>query len=309
MHLAISARGLTKKFGDVHAVDGLDLEVKAGEVHGILGPHGSGKTTTLRILLGMLRADGGTASVLGTDPWRSPASLRRRLAYVPGEVNLWPHLSGGEAIDLLGRLRGGLDRVRHEFLIERFALDPTRKGDTYSPGDRQKVALVAAFAADVELLILDEPMSGADPVMAAVFQECLSEFASEGRTVLLSSHLVTEVDALCRGVTIIRSGKTVQAGNLSELRHFMRTTITATTRIRPSPIATVAGVHNLRQGADAHTVTFDVDSDQIDPVLTTLTGLGIVSITANPPTLEDLFLREYHEEIDALAIGSGRWAH
>ena len=303
MDLAISVRGLTKKFGEVLALDGLDLEVKSGEVHGFLGPNGSGKSTTIRVLLGLLRADGGSASVLASDPWHDSVPVHRRLAYVPGDVNLWPNLSGGEAIDLLGRLRGGLDPVRRASLIERFELDPTRKGRTYSKGNRQKVALVAALAADTELLILDEPTSGLDPLMEAVFQECITEFARSGRTVLLSSHILAEVDALCHAVTIIRAGRTVQAGTLSELRHFTRTTVTATTRIRPTPIANVPGVHNLQKGEDANTVTFDVDSDQIDPVMTTLTGLGIVSITANPPTLEDLFLREYRDEVEALGIG------
>lgn len=296
MDPAISVRGLTKKFGDVLALDGLDLEVKRGEVHGFLGPNGSGKSTTLRVLLGLVRADGGSATVLGSDPWHQAVPLHRRLAYVPGEVNLWPTLSGGESIDLLGRLRGGVDRARRESLIERFALDPTRKGRTYSAGNRQKVALVAAFAADTELLILDEPAAGLDPSTEAVLRECISEAAAAGRTILLSSHVLAEVDALCSAITIIRAGKTVRSGARVDLRHLTRTTITATTRIRPAPIAGTPGVHNMRQLDDPHSVTFDVDSDQLDPVLTTLTGLGIVAITANPPTLEGLFVDEARAE-------------
>ncbi|QNG18290.1 ABC transporter ATP-binding protein [Rhodococcus triatomae] len=295
MDLAISVRGLTKTFGDVSALNGLDLEVPVGRIHGFLGPNGSGKSTTIRILLGLIRADGGRASVLGADPWTQAVPLHRRLAYVPGDVTLWPNLTGGEAIDLLGRLRGGVDRRRRDELIERFDLDPTRRGRTYSRGNRQKVALIAALAADVDLLVLDEPTTGLDPLMEAVFRDCITEFASAGHTALLSSHVLAEVDALCESVTIIRAGRTIQSGTLADLRQFTRTTVTATTRIKPNPIAGAPGVHHLRVGATPNTVTFDVDSDQLDPVLTTLTGLGIVAVKAQPPTLEDLFLREYFD--------------
>ncbi|WP_213572646.1 ABC transporter ATP-binding protein [Rhodococcus sp. USK13] len=306
MASAISVRALTKKFGDVLALDGLDLTVQSGEVHGLLGPGGSGKTTTIRVLLGLLRPGGGTARVLGQDPWRNSVSLHRRVAYVPGEVALWPGLTGGQAIDVLGRLRSGVDPALCRSMIERFELDPTRKGRTYSKGDRQKIALVAALAADSELLVLDEPMSGLDPMLAAVFRECVAEFAAGGGTVLLSSHSLAEIDTLCSAVTIIRAGRTVQAGKLSDLRGCHRTTVTATTRIRPHPIGNVPGVHNLRGGDDRHTVTFDVDPEQLDPVLTTLTGLGIVSIVANPPTLEDVLRRENRGEAKVLAGGQSR---
>ncbi|PTR26442.1 ABC-2 type transport system ATP-binding protein [Rhodococcus sp. OK519] len=303
MDPVISVRGLTKRFGDVHALDGLDLEVGPGEVHGFLGPNGSGKSTTIRVLLGLLRADGGDVSVLGSDPWRDAVSLHRHLTYVPGDVNLWPNLTGGEAIDLFGRLRGGLDEHRRQELLERFELDPTRKGRTYSKGNRQKVALVAALAADAQLLILDEPTSGLDPLMEAVFQQCIGEAARDGRTILLSSHILAEVESLCGVVTIIRAGRTVQSGTLKELRHLTRTTVTSTTRHSPDGLATVAGVHNVKPLDDQdNSVTFDVDSDHIDSVMTTLAGLGIVTITANPPTLEDLFLREYSDEFDSLGI-------
>ncbi|XVA03374.1 ATP-binding cassette domain-containing protein [Prescottella equi] len=303
MDPVISVRGLTKRFGDVHALDGLDLEVAPGEVHGFLGPNGSGKSTTIRVLLGLLRADGGDVSVLGADPWRDAVSLHRHLTYVPGDVNLWPNLTGGEAIDLFGRLRGGLDDKRRQELMERFELDPTRKGRTYSKGNRQKVALVAALAADAQLLILDEPTSGLDPLMEAVFQQCIGEAAREGRTILLSSHILAEVESLCEVVTIIRAGRTVQSGTLTELRHLTRTTVTATTRRSPDGLAAVPGVHNVKAVDDQDNgVTFDVDSEHLDAVMSTLVGLGVVTITANPPTLEDLFLREYSDEFDSLGI-------
>ncbi|MCL2536583.1 MAG: ABC transporter ATP-binding protein [Nocardiaceae bacterium] len=303
MDPVISVRGLAKRFGDVHALDGLDLEVGPGEVHGFLGPNGSGKSTTIRVLLGLLRADGGDVSVLGADPWRDAVSLHRHLAYVPGDVNLWPNLTGGEAIDLFGRLRGGLDDKRRQELMERFELDPTRKGRTYSKGNRQKVALIAALAADAQLLILDEPTSGLDPLMEAVFQQCVGEATRDGRTILLSSHILAEIESLCGVVTIIRAGRTVQSGTLRELRHLTRTTVTATTRDSPDGLVSVPGIHNLKSLDDQdNSVTFDVDSDRVDAVMSALAGLGVVSITAHPPTLEDLFLREYSDEFDSLGI-------
>ena len=224
---AIAVSGLVKSFGAKRALDGFDLTVRTGEVHGFLGPNGAGKSTTIRVLLGLLRADAGDVRLLGGDPWRDAVALHRRLAYVPGEVNLWPNLSGGESIDVLGRLRGGLDPARRDALIDRFELDPRIKGRAYSKGNRQKVALVAALAADVELLLMDEPTSGLDPLMEAVFQQVVQEAAADGRTVLLSSHILAEVEALCRRVTIIRQGRAVQSGSLEELRSLTRTTVTA----------------------------------------------------------------------------------
>ena len=226
---AIEISGLVKTFGDFRALDGLDLDVATGEVHGFLGPNGAGKSTTIRVLLGLLRASGGEARLLGGDPWADAVALHRRLAYVPGDVNLWPKLTGGEVIDLLGRLRGGLDPQRRAELLERFELDPTKKGRAYSKGNRQKVALVAALASDAELLVLDEPTSGLDPLKEAVFQACIEETRAAGRTVLLSSHILAEVEALCDRVTIIRAGKTVETGTLSELRHLTRTSIAVET--------------------------------------------------------------------------------
>ena len=214
MGSTISASGLVKRFGDVTALAGLDLEVAQGEVHGFLGPNGAGKSTTIRILLGLLRADGGRVTLLGGDPWHDAVALHRRLAYVPGEVSLWPNLSGGEVIDLLGRMRGGVDGKRRAELLERFELDPSKKCRSYSKGNRQKVALVAALAADVELLLMDEPTSGLDPLMEALFQEVVREIAAEGRTVLLSSHVLAQVEALAGRVTIIRTGRAVASGSL-----------------------------------------------------------------------------------------------
>ncbi|KQT02085.1 ABC transporter ATP-binding protein [Cellulomonas sp. Leaf395] len=300
---AIAVSGLVKSFGAKRALDGFDLTVRTGEVHGFLGPNGAGKSTTIRVLLGLLRADAGDVRLLGGDPWRDAVALHRRLAYVPGEVNLWPNLSGGEAIDLLGRLRGGLNPARRDALIERFELDPRIKGRAYSKGNRQKVALVAALAADVELLLMDEPTSGLDPLMEAVFQQVVQEAAADGRTVLLSSHILAEVEALCRRVTIIRQGRAVQSGSLEELRSLTRTTVTAGLRDADDAERTLAlldGVHHVQRD-DGH-LTVDVDTASLNDVLARLTGFGVRSLTAHPPTLEDLFLREYSEELATLGV-------
>jgi ABC-2 type transport system ATP-binding protein len=294
---AISVSGLVKTFGKVRALAGLDLSVATGEVHGFLGPNGAGKSTTIRVLLGLLRADAGEARLLGGDPWTDAVALHRRLAYVPGDVNLWPNLSGGEAIDLLGRLRGGLDPRRRAELLERFELDPTKKGRTYSKGNRQKVALVAALAADVELLMLDEPTSGLDPLMESVFRDCIEEVRHAGRTVLLSSHILAEVEALCDRVTIIRAGRTVETGTLVELRHLTRTSIAVETVDPPAGLAALEGIHDLQ--VDDHRARFDVDTSQIDGAVRHLTRFGIRSLTSQPPTLEELFLRHYGDEIAA----------
>ncbi|MGH2942809.1 MAG: ATP-binding cassette domain-containing protein [Solirubrobacteraceae bacterium] len=294
MSTAISVSSLVKTFGRTRALDGLDLSVEVGEVHGFLGPNGSGKSTTIRILLGLLGADSGQARLLGGDPWADAVDLHRRLAYVPGDVNLWPNLTGGEAIDLLGRLRGGLDPRRRADLLARFELDPTKKGRTYSKGNRQKVALVAALAADVELLILDEPTSGLDPLMESVFQECIGELHAAGRTVLLSSHILAEVEALCHRVSIIRAGRTVESGTLTDLRHLTRTAIVVETAQAPGGLADLGGVHDLH--IDGHQARFDVDTGELDAALHHLTRLGVRSLTSRPPTLEELFLRHYGDE-------------
>ncbi len=300
---AIRTDALVKTFGHTRALDGLDLIVRTGEVHGFLGPNGAGKTTTLRILLGLQRADAGTAVLLGRDPWRDAVALHRRLAYVPGDVVLWPNLSGGEVIDLLGRLRGGLDRKRRADLLGRFDLDPRKKGRAYSKGNRQKVALVAALASDVELLLLDEPTSGLDPLMEDVFRQVIREERRRGeRTVLLSSHILAEVEALCDRVTIIREGRAVETGTLTELRHLTRTSIQAELAAPPSGLSSLPGVHNLDM-QDSR-VRFDVDTEALDEALRHLSSVGVRSLVSQPPTLEELFLRHYRRA----GAASGRHA-
>jgi ABC-2 type transport system ATP-binding protein len=293
---AIEVSGLRKEFGTTVALDGLDLSVAAGEVHGFLGPNGSGKTTTIRVLLGLLRADGGTARLLGGDPWRDAVTLHRRLAYVPGDVTLWPNLTGGEVIDLLGRLRGGLDASRKAQLLDRFDLDPTKKARAYSKGNRQKVALVAALASDAELLILDEPTSGLDPLMEAIFRGCAEEERARGRTMLLSSHILSEVEALCDRVTIIRTGRAVESGTLAELRHLTMTSISAELSSEPAGLDRLGGVHDLvidRLQDGSSRVRCEVDSDKLEDLLRALVTAGVRTLVSQPPTLEELFLRHY----------------
>jgi ABC-2 type transport system ATP-binding protein len=295
MMTAIQVSGLHKSFGKTHALDGLDMSVSAGEVHGFLGPNGAGKSTTIRVLLGLLRADSGEISLLGGDPWRDAVDLHRRLAYVPGDVNLWPNLTGGEVIDLLGRLRGGLDEKKKASLLERFDLDPTKKGRAYSKGNRQKVALVAALAADVELLILDEPTAGLDPLMEEVFRQCIEDERERDRTVLLSSHILSEVEALCDRVSIIRQGKVVESGTLTEMRHLTRTSIRAELDTVPAELAGLAGVHDL--DVQGTRLACEVDTARLGEVLAVLTRAGVRSLISQPPTLEELFLRHYQDEI------------
>ncbi|QPP07917.1 ABC transporter ATP-binding protein [Streptomyces bathyalis] len=294
---AISVTGLVKTFGRVRALDGLDLEVRTGEVHGFLGPNGAGKSTTIRVLLGLLRADAGTARLLGHDPWDDAVTLHRRLAYVPGDVELWPGLTGGEAIDLLARLRGGLDTARRDELIERFDLDPTKKGRTYSKGNRQKVAIIAALASDAELLLLDEPTAGLDPLMEVVFQDVVFQAKAAGKTVLLSSHILAQVEKLADRVSIIRLGRIVQSGTLSDMRHLTRTTIEAETERPVTGLEALPGVHDVR--TDDARVHFAVDGAHLDEAVRHLSGLGVRSLTSHPPTLEELMLRHYGDELAA----------
>ena len=297
---AIEIAGLRKDFGRTRALDGLDLRVAPGEVHGFLGPNGAGKSTTIRVLLGLLRADAGTVRLLGGDPWRDAVALHRRLAYVPGDVTLWPNLSGGEAIDLLGALRGGFSAARRDELVARFELDPRKKGRAYSKGNRQKVALVAAFAGEPELLILDEPTAGLDPLMEAVFRRCVAEARGRGATVLLSSHILSEVEELCDRVSIIREGRTVDTGSLADLRHLSRTTITAELA-RPAAessarLDSIPGVHGLV--AEGATLRCQADPEALDAVLRALTDVGVRSLTSRPPTLEELFIKYYASSAD-----------
>jgi ABC-2 type transport system ATP-binding protein len=295
MTTVIEIQDLVKTFGAVRALDSFSMHVQAGEVHGFLGPNGAGKSTAIRVLLGLLRADSGRVRLLDGDPWADAVELHRRLAYVPGDVTLWPELTGGEAIDVLGRLRGGLNERKRQRLIERFDLDPTKRARTYSKGNRQKVAIVAALASEVELLIMDEPTAGLDPLMEIVFQEAIKEERDAGKTVLLSSHLLYQVEVLCDRVTIIRQGRDVESGTLAELRHLTRTSITAETREDASGLAELDGVHDFT--AENGRVHFDVDTDLLDSAIREVSALGVTNLVSRPPTLEQLFMRHYGEEL------------
>lgn len=294
----IEIRGLTKSFGRFAALNGIDLEVERGEVHGFLGPNGAGKSTTIRVLLGLLRADGGVARLLGGDPWKDVVALHRRLAYVPGDVSLWPGMTGGEAIDLLGSLRGGLDESRRSDLIDRFELDPTKRGRQYSKGNRQKVAIVAALSSNVDLLILDEPTSGLDPLMENVFQEVVAEAKARGTSVLLSSHILAEVETLADRLSIIRDGRIVQTGTLVQMRGQARTTLRAV--LERTPDADALGVlHDTRVEDD--TLTATVEADRIGEAMMRLTPYGLTALTVQPPSLESLFLQLYESDRTEMA--------
>ena len=289
---AILTSNLTKTFGSTRALDNFSLTVPAGQVTGFLGPNGSGKSTAIRVLLGLLRADSGTARVLGMDPWRDAVAVHRRIAYVPGDTSLWPNLTGGEAIDVLTRHHSGTAHERRKAeLLERFSLDPTKKTRSYSKGNRQKVSLVAALSTEAELFLLDEPTAGLDPLMEAVFTEEVRALRDRGATVLLSSHILSEVEKLCDSVTIIRAGHDVESGSLAELRHLTRSTVSATTRADASRLAHFDGVHDFN--VDRGRVTFDIDGTRIAPLLPELAALGADNLTITPPSLEDLFIRHY----------------
>jgi ABC-2 type transport system ATP-binding protein len=288
---AIEIRGLEKNFGAVKALDGLDMTVHAGEVHGFLGPNGAGKSTTIRILLGLVRADSGTVRLLGGDPWTDAVDLHREIAYVPGDVTLWPSLTGGEIIDLLARMRGGIDERRRDELIERFDLDPGKKARTYSKGNRQKVSLISAFSSHARLLLLDEPSSGLDPVMEYVFQQCVADANRRGATVLLSSHILAETEKLCQRVTIIRAGRVIESGSLDSLRHLHRTSIQADLASDPGDLSRIPGVSDVHyNGTVLHA---QVDSASLGELIAALGAAGVRSLTSRPPTLEELFLRHY----------------
>lgn len=285
---------VTKKFGSFTALDGIDLEVGQGEIYGFIGPNGAGKTTTIRILLGILQATSGTATIFGQDAWRDAVEIHKRIAYVPGEVNLWSNLTGGEVIDLFVKLRGANGTSRREELIQRFDLDPTKKCGTYSKGNRQKVALIAAFASNADLYILDEPTSGLDPLMEQIFQECVREVKAAGKSVLLSSHILSEVEKLCDKVSIIRQGKIIESGTLQELRHLTRTRVQVETA-RPIPnLAELEGIHDLNNVE--RSVIFHVDTDKLGQVIKEISDYEILSLESTPPTLEDLFIHHYRDQ-------------
>lgn len=303
----IYARDLVKRFGTVRALDNLNLNIAPGEVHGYLGPNGAGKSTTMRVLLGLLRPDSGTVQMFGRDPWKDAVELHKRLAYVPGDVELWPNLTGGEVIDMFLRLRsgspGGFDGSRRDALIERFDLDPRKKARTYSKGNRQKVALIAALASDVDLLLLDEPTAGLDPLMEVVFQEVIREATAEGRSVLLSSHILAQVEALSDRISIIRQGHIVESGTLSELRHMTRTTFEVVAEEPIDALDAHAAVHKLRV-KDGKAI-FEADGEQTDDIMRTLASLNVQSLVAHPPTLEQLLMRHYGDDLADRGVSRG----
>ncbi|MEA3319369.1 MAG: ABC transporter ATP-binding protein [Bacillota bacterium] len=287
----LETKNLSKTFGKFTALDGVNLNVNSGEVYGFIGPNGAGKSTTIRILLGILKASQGEAKIFGLDAWKDAVEIHKRIAYVPGDVTLWPNLTGGEVIDLFMKLRGGSNTGKREELIERFKLDPSKKCRTYSKGNRQKVALVAAFASNADLYILDEPTSGLDPLMEMIFQECVMEAKLAGKSVLLSSHILSEVEKLCDRVGIIRQGKIIETGTLQELRHLTRTHLLVETKQPLVDISSLKGVHEIEQKDAA--VSFQVDSEELANVMKHVSGYGLIKLESSPPTLEDLFMRHY----------------
>lgn len=297
----LEIKNLTKRFGKFHALNGVNIEVNKGEVYGFIGPNGAGKSTTIRVLLGILKATEGTVTIFGQDAWKDAVDIHKQIAYVPGDVNLWPNLTGGEVIDLFIKLRGSNNKNRREELIKRFKLDPTKKCRTYSKGNRQKVALVAAFSSDADLYILDEPTSGLDPLMEQVFQECVLEAKAAGKSVLLSSHILSEVEKLCDKVAIIREGEIIETGTLSELRHLTRTKFIVETSTPIPTLEEQSGVHDVISAGKS--ITFQVDTDEIDTVIKYISPFGIEKLESTPPTLEDLFLRYYENKNDKVSGG------
>jgi ABC-2 type transport system ATP-binding protein len=300
----LEVKGLTKKFGSFTALNKIDLVMKEGEILGFIGPNGAGKSTTIRVLLGMLKATEGEVQIFGMDAWKDAVEIHKRIAYVPGDANLWPNLTGGEVIDLFLKMRGKENKGKKEELIKQFGLDPTKKCRTYSKGNRQKIALISAFASDADLYVLDEPTSGLDPLMERIFQELVMEVKAEGKSVLLSSHILSEVEKVCDKIAIIREGKIIETGTLSELRHLTRTQLTIKS-MEPIPsLGEVKGVHNVAQNDDK--VSFQVDMEQLDEVIRYISSFGIVKLESAPPTLEDLFMRHYQGTEDQLSQVGGR---
>lgn len=294
---------LTKKFGSFTALDGVNMEVYEGEVYGFIGPNGAGKSTTIRILLGILKATKGKAEIFGKDAWKDAVEIHRRIAYVPGDVNLWPNLTGGEVIDLFMKMNGSTNREKRNKYIEMFDFDPTKKCRTYSKGNRQKVALIAAFASDAELFIFDEPTSGLDPLMENIFQQCVLEAKNEGKSILLSSHILSEVEKLCDRVGIIRQGKIIETGTLDELRHLTRTNLTIQTKEKITSLRDLKGIHNVEEKQDGE-FSFQVDTEEMDAVIRFISQFGVIKLESAPPTLEDLFLRHYERTEESVREAS-----
>ena len=287
----VEVRELTKKFGSFTALDQVELTMDAGEICGFIGPNGAGKSTTIRVLLGMLKPTSGTVKIFGLDAWKDAVQIHKKVAYVPGDANLWPNLTGGEVIDLFLKMRGNGSPSKKEELLKRFELDPTKKCRTYSKGNRQKIALISAFASDADLYILDEPTSGLDPLMERIFQECVLEVKAEGKSVLLSSHILSEVEKLCDKIAIIRQGKIIETGTLSEMRHLTRTKLTIKTKETIPALQEMKGIHNLEQ-SDSEFV-FQVDTEELGNIIQYISTFGIEKLESAPPTLEDLFMRHY----------------
>ncbi|SFM49114.1 ABC-2 type transport system ATP-binding protein [Gracilibacillus orientalis] len=290
----IEVKGVTKKFGKFTALNGIDLEVKKGEVYGFIGPNGAGKSTTIRVLLGIIQATSGTATIFGRDAWKDAVEIHRKVAYVPGDVNLWENLTGGEIIDTFLKLRGGINKKKRDTLIEKFQLDPRKKAGTYSKGNRQKIALIAAFASDADLFILDEPTSGLDPLMENMFQQCVEEVKYEGKCVLLSSHILSEVEQLCDRVGIIRKGEMIESGTLDELRHLTRTNILIETEKSAAVLSDQPGIHQFTEEDGIY--SFQVDPEKLSDVMQKVSEFGVKRIESTPPTLEDLFMRHYQTD-------------
>lgn len=292
---SIEIRNLNKYFGSFQALKNVDMTIKPGEALGFLGPNGAGKSTTIRVLLGLLRKSSGTVKVFGKDAWDDSVEIHKKLAYVPGDVHLWPNLTGGEVIDLFLSLRGKVDKNRKKALIERFELDPKKKCHTYSKGNRQKVGLISAFASNVDLYVLDEPTSGLDPLMSNVFQECVKEMKKEGKTILMSSHIMDDVEKLCDRISIIRKGVIVETGSLSQLRHMTRLNIDVHTENSVQNLLQFASIEDIEMKNDQ--TTFTIESHELNAVLSHLIQFGIKNITSTPPSLESLFMKHYGEDL------------
>ncbi|GBG97234.1 ABC transporter ATP-binding protein [Lactococcus termiticola] len=290
----VEVKGLQKNFGKFQALKNVTFDVNAGEVLGYIGPNGAGKSTTIRTLLGIIKSTGGTAKIFGKDVWSDAIEIHKSIAYVPGDVYLWGNLTGGEIIDLFLKLQGNPDTAKRDELIKKFELDPKKKARSYSKGNRQKIALISALASKAELYIFDEPTSGLDPLMESVFQEEVGRLKAEGKAILLSSHILSEVEKLADRVAVIRAGEIVDTGTLEDLRHFTRDTFHVETLQNPETLKEVEGIYDLEIAGN--TATFQADSDKVQSILTYLTKLGVVKLESTPPTLEELFMHHYEEK-------------